>query len=61
MSTAERSTAIISGRTAVCNGHRSSRLGIDWKWIDHDPDLDSLRNEPGFREVVARRPVEDVA
>ncbi len=32
-----------------------------WKWIDHDPDLDSLRNEPGFREVVARRPVEDVA
>ena len=32
-----------------------------WKWIDHDPDLDCLRNEPGFREILARRPVEDLA
>lgn len=26
-----------------------------WKWIDHDHDLDSLRHEPRFREVLARR------
>ena len=32
-----------------------------WKWIDHDSDLDSIRNEPGFRDVLARRPVEEMA
>jgi serine/threonine protein kinase/tetratricopeptide (TPR) repeat protein len=30
-----------------------------WKWIDHDSDFDSIRNEPGFLKVLARRPVED--
>ena len=25
-----------------------------WKWIEHDHDLDSLRDEPAFREVLAR-------
>jgi adenylate cyclase len=29
-----------------------------WKWIDHDSDLDSIRGEPGFQELLARRPVE---
>ena len=30
-----------------------------WKWIDHDSDFDSIRDEPGFLAVLARRPVED--
>jgi serine/threonine protein kinase/tetratricopeptide (TPR) repeat protein len=30
-----------------------------WKWIEHDSDFDSIRNEPGFLEVLARRPVAD--
>ncbi|MDB4870623.1 MAG: serine/threonine protein kinase with repeat [Gemmatimonadales bacterium] len=29
-----------------------------WKWIEHDSDFDSIRNEPGFLDVLARRPVE---
>jgi Flp pilus assembly protein TadD len=32
-----------------------------WKWIDNDSDLDSIRNEPGFREILARRPVKEMA
>jgi TolB-like protein/Flp pilus assembly protein TadD len=29
-----------------------------WKWIEHDSDLDSIRNEAGFRDLLARRPVQ---
>jgi hypothetical protein len=29
-------------------------------WIEHDPDLDSLRALPRFQEIVARLPVENV-
>jgi len=31
-----------------------------WRWIDHDSDLNSIRNEPGFQELLARRPAEQV-
>ncbi len=27
-----------------------------WEWIEHDSDFNSIRNEPGFRDVLARRP-----
>jgi tetratricopeptide (TPR) repeat protein len=30
-----------------------------WKWIEHDSDFDSIRNQPGFLKILARRPVED--
>jgi Flp pilus assembly protein TadD len=29
-----------------------------WKWIEHDSDLDSLRDEPGFKELLARIPAD---
>jgi tetratricopeptide (TPR) repeat protein len=29
-----------------------------WQWIEHDTDLDSLRSEPGFIELLSRKPVE---
>ena len=32
-----------------------------WKWIDHDSDLNALRTEPGFQELLVRRPVEQEA
>jgi hypothetical protein len=27
-----------------------------WKWIENDATLDNLRNEPGFLELLERRP-----
>ena len=30
-----------------------------WQWIEHDTDLDSLRNEPAFAELLSRKPVEN--
>ncbi|HEY8852390.1 MAG TPA: tetratricopeptide repeat protein, partial [Gemmatimonadaceae bacterium] len=30
-----------------------------WEWIEHDSDFNSIRDEPGFRDVLARRPHED--
>ena len=27
-----------------------------WKWIENDTTLDNLRSEPGFQELLARRP-----
>jgi serine/threonine protein kinase/Flp pilus assembly protein TadD len=27
-----------------------------WKWIEHDSTLDNLRSEPGFAELLARKP-----
>ncbi len=27
-----------------------------WKWIEHDPDLESLRDNPGFIELLKRKP-----
>ena len=27
-----------------------------WKWIEHDSTLDALRQEPGFLELLKRRP-----
>ncbi|HEX2722218.1 MAG TPA: tetratricopeptide repeat protein [Gemmatimonadaceae bacterium] len=32
-----------------------------WKWIEHDPDLDPLRSEPGFLELLKRKPPEVTA
>jgi serine/threonine protein kinase/Flp pilus assembly protein TadD len=32
-----------------------------WSWIDHDPDLDSLRSHPPFHALLARKPAESVA
>ncbi len=29
-----------------------------WKWIEHDSTLDNLRSEPGFIELLTRRPAE---
>ena len=29
-----------------------------WKWIEHDTTLDSLRNEPEFAALLARKPAE---
>jgi serine/threonine protein kinase/Flp pilus assembly protein TadD len=29
-----------------------------WQWIEHDTDLDSLRAEPEFLELLSRKPVE---
>jgi serine/threonine protein kinase/Flp pilus assembly protein TadD len=29
-----------------------------WQWIDHDPDLDVLRAQPGFAALIARRPAD---
>jgi hypothetical protein len=27
-----------------------------WKWIENDTTLDNLRGEPGFAEMLAKRP-----
>jgi tetratricopeptide (TPR) repeat protein len=27
-----------------------------WQWIEHDNDLDSIRSEPAFIELLARKP-----
>jgi hypothetical protein len=27
-----------------------------WQWIEHDTDLDSIRNDPGFIALLARKP-----
>jgi serine/threonine protein kinase/Flp pilus assembly protein TadD len=29
-----------------------------WKWIEHDTTLNNLRNEPGFVELLARKPAD---
>jgi len=29
-----------------------------WKWIEHDATLDPLRSEPGFIELLSRKPAE---
>jgi tetratricopeptide (TPR) repeat protein len=29
-----------------------------WKWIEHDSDIDSLRETDGFRDLLKRKPVE---
>jgi hypothetical protein len=29
-----------------------------WSWIEHDSDLDSLRQEPDFIELLERKPAE---
>ena len=29
-----------------------------WKWIEHDADLDSLRANQDFIELLSRKPVE---
>jgi TolB-like protein/Flp pilus assembly protein TadD len=31
-----------------------------WKWIEHDATLDPLRSEPGFKDLLARKPAETV-
>ena len=32
-----------------------------WKWIEHDTTLDNLRNEPGFVELLTRKPADAVS
>jgi len=44
--------AISALRKALDNGFGH------WQWIDHDNDLDSLRAEPSFVELLSRRPAE---
>ncbi|HEY0243638.1 MAG TPA: protein kinase [Gemmatimonadaceae bacterium] len=29
-----------------------------WQWIEHDNDLDSIRNDPGFAAILARKPAD---
>ena len=29
-----------------------------WKWIEHDPDLDALRDTPKFLEMLKQKPAE---
>jgi adenylate cyclase len=37
--------------------HKAIDQGFgNWKWIDYDSDFDSIRNEPGFLDALARRP-----
>jgi adenylate cyclase len=31
-----------------------------WSWIEHDADLDSLRDDPLFLELLDRRPPQTV-
>ncbi|HEY4954436.1 MAG TPA: protein kinase [Gemmatimonadaceae bacterium] len=31
-----------------------------WKWIEHDTSLDGIRSEPGFAELLNRRPAQEV-
>jgi serine/threonine protein kinase/Tfp pilus assembly protein PilF len=31
-----------------------------WKWIEHDTSLDGIRSEPGFAELLNRRPTQEV-
>ena len=45
------------------DGVRALTKAIDngfghWKWIEHDSTLDALRDEPGFAELLARKPAE---
>ena len=37
-------------RKAVDNGFGH------WQWIENDPDLESLRDDPGFQAILARKP-----
>jgi serine/threonine protein kinase/Flp pilus assembly protein TadD len=44
-------------------GIRALKKAVDngfghWKWIEHDSTLDGLREEPGFAELLARKPAE---
>jgi hypothetical protein len=32
-----------------------------WQWIEHDTDLDSLRNDPGFIELLKKKHPEPVS
>ena len=31
-----------------------------WQWIEHDTDLDSLRGEPAFADLLSRKPSENI-
>jgi TolB-like protein/Flp pilus assembly protein TadD len=45
--------AIVALTRAIENGFGH------WQWIEHDTDLDSLRSEPAFAELLSRKPVEN--
>jgi Flp pilus assembly protein TadD len=48
----QKHEAINTLRKAVDNGFGH------WSWIEHDSDLDSLRNEPEFLELLSSKPAE---
>jgi serine/threonine protein kinase/Flp pilus assembly protein TadD len=48
----QKHEAIDTLRKAIDNGFGH------WSWIEHDADLDSLRNDPEFLELLSRKPVE---
>ncbi len=51
----------LEGQTgeAISTLQKAMGLGFGhWSWIEHDSDLDSLRNEPAFIALLAAKPVE---
>ncbi|HEU4878458.1 MAG TPA: protein kinase [Gemmatimonadaceae bacterium] len=51
----QKSEAIDALQKALDNGFGH------WSWIDHDADLDSLRDDPAFLALMAKKPVESEA
>ena len=47
--------AILTLQKAVDNGFGH------WSWIEHDSDIDSLREDPDFIAMLARKPAESEA
>jgi len=48
----QKREAIDTLRKAIDNGFGH------WSWIEHDTDLDALRDEPGFLELLSTKPAE---
>ncbi|HXV17919.1 MAG TPA: hypothetical protein VD758_14125, partial [Gemmatimonadaceae bacterium] len=47
--------AVTALRKAIDNGFGH------WRWIENDTDLDPIRNNPGFAELLARKPTASAA
>jgi len=48
----QKNEAISTLKKAIDNGFGH------WSWIEHDSDLDPLRDEPAFVELLARKPAD---